>query len=293
MNRLQGTMTALVTPFDTQGALDEQALRDLVDFQIENGVAALVPCGTTGESPTLNYDEHNRVIEIVVEQAKGRVSVIAGTGSNATDEAIALTRHALKAGADYSLQVAPYYNKPTQRGFYEHFTAIAESVAMPFIVYNIPGRTGKNIETDTLMRLAEHKNIVGVKEASGDFAQIMDVILRRPQGFCVLSGDDNLTLPIMALGGEGVISVASNIIPKALSAMVDLALKGSWEEARQSHYRLLPLFKALFLETNPIPIKTALAMKGMIKEVFRLPLCAMEPGNREKLSKILTDQRVL
>lgn len=293
MNTLQGTMTALVTPFDPQGALDEPALRALIDFQVESGVSALVPCGTTGESPTLNYDEHNRVIDIVIEQVKGRVPVIAGTGSNSTDEAIALTRHAREAGADYSLQVAPYYNKPTQRGFYEHFLAIADAVDMPLIVYNIPGRTGKNIETDTLMRLAEHKNIVGVKEASGDFAQIMDVLLRRPKNFCVLSGDDNLTFPIIALGGEGVISVASNIIPKALSDMVNLALRGSWEEARRCHYQLLPLFKALFLETNPIPIKTALAMKGMIKEVFRLPLCAMEPGNREKLKKILTDQRVL
>lgn len=293
MNTLQGTMTALVTPFDPQGALDEPALRALIDFQVESGVSALVPCGTTGESPTLNYDEHNRVIDIVIEQVKGRVPVIAGTGSNSTDEAIALTRHAREAGADYSLQVAPYYNKPTQRGFYEHFLAIADAVDMPLIVYNIPGRTGKNIETDTLMRLAEHKNIVGVKEASGDFAQIMDVLLRRPKNFCVLSGDDNLTFPIIALGGEGVISVASNIIPKALSDMVNLALRGSWEEARRCHHQLLPLFKALFLETNPIPIKTALAMKGMIKEVFRLPLCAMEPGNREKLKKILTDQRVL
>lgn len=293
MKTLQGTITALVTPFDAQGALDEQALRDLVDFQIAEGISALVPCGTTGESPTLNYHEHDRVIEIVIQQVKGRVPVIAGTGSNSTEEAIALTRHAREAGADYSLQVAPYYNKPTQRGFYEHFMAIADAVDMPLVVYNIPGRTGKNIETDTLMRLAEHENIVGVKEASGDFSQIMDVLMRRPKNFCVLSGDDNLTLPLMALGGEGVISVASNIIPKTLGDMVNLALRGSWEEARRQHFQLLPLFKALFLETNPIPIKTALAMKGMIKEVFRLPLCAMEPGNREKLSKVLTDQRVL
>lgn len=293
MKTLQGTMTALVTPFDARGGLDEQALRDLVDFQIAQGISALVPCGTTGESPTLNYDEHNRVIELVIEQAEGRVPVIAGTGSNSTEEAIALTRHAREVGADYSLQVAPYYNKPTQRGFYEHFMAIADAVDLPLIIYNIPGRTGKNIETDTLMRLAEHEHIVGVKEASGDFAQIMEVLMRRPKDFVVLSGDDNLTLPIIALGGDGVISVASNLIPKALGDMVNLALRGSWEEARKKHFELLPLFKALFLETNPIPVKTALAMKGMVREVFRLPLCAMEPANREKLTKVLTDQGVL
>jgi len=283
---LRGTITAIITPFDSNGAVDENALRKLVNFQIDNGIIGIVPCGTTGESPTLNHEEHNRVIDIVIQESRGKVPIIAGTGSNSTKEAIDLTRHAQESGADYSLQVAPYYNKPTQRGFYEHFLSIAETIDLPLIIYNIPGRTGKNIETDTLLRLAEHKNIAGVKEASGSISQIMDIISQRPAEFTVLSGDDNLTLPI-------VISVASNIIPKQVSELVDGALKGNWGEARRCHYRLLPLFKTLFLETNPIPIKTALAMKGIIKEFFRSPLCAMEPENREKLKIVLESQEIL
>ncbi|MBW1679224.1 MAG: 4-hydroxy-tetrahydrodipicolinate synthase [Deltaproteobacteria bacterium] len=290
---LRGTITAIITPFDSNGAVDENALRKLVNFQIDNGIIGIVPCGTTGESPTLNHEEHNRVIDIVIQESRGKVPIIAGTGSNSTKEAIDLTRHAQESGADYSLQVAPYYNKPTQRGFYEHFLSIAETIDLPLIIYNIPGRTGKNIETDTLLRLAEHKNIAGVKEASGSISQIMDIISQRSAGFTVLSGDDNLTLPIVALGGDGVISVASNIVPKQVSELVDGALKGNWGEARRCHYRLLPLFKTLFLETNPIPIKTALAMKGIIKEVFRSPLCAMEPENREKLKMVLESQGIL
>jgi len=221
------------------------------------------------------------------------VPIIAGTGSNATDEAVALTKHAYESGADYSLQVAPYYNKPMQQGFYKHFMTIADAVDIPLIIYNIPGRTGKNIETETLLRLAEHKNIVGVKEASGSIPQIMDVISGRSEGFTVLSGDDNLTFPVMVLGGDGVISVASNIVPKQVSAMVAEALKGNWSQARQYHYDLLPLFKALFLETNPIPIKTALAMKGMVQEVFRSPLCVIEPKHREQLKAVLETLGVL
>jgi len=290
---LQGTITAIVTPFDTNGEIDETALKELVSFQIDNGITGIVPCGTTGESPTLSHKEHSRVIETVIQEANGRVPIIAGTGSNSTEEAISLTRHAREAGADYSLQVAPYYNKPTQRGFYEHFMAIADSVDIPLIIYNIPGRTGKNIETDTLLRLTEHKNIVGVKESSGSIPQVMDIITQRPEGFAVLSGDDNLTLPIIALGGNGVVSVASNIVPKRVIELVNFALKGNWGEARKCHYRLLPLFKALFLETNPIPIKTALAMKNIIKEVFRSPLGTMESENREKLREVLKNQRVL
>lgn len=290
---LKGTITAIVTPFTDNGEIDEKALRRLVNFQIEHGVSGLVPCGTTGESPTLDYEEHNRVIDIVIEEANGRVPVVAGTGSNSTKEAIFLTRHAADAGAGYSLQVAPYYNKPTQKGFYEHFLAVAESVDIPSIIYNIPGRTGKNIETDTLLKLAEHKNIIGVKEASGNIAQIMDIIHQRPEGFIVLSGDDNLTLPIIALGGDGVISVASNIAPKHVCEMVSFALEGKWEEAKRCHYHLLPFLKALFIETNPLPIKTALAMKGMMKEVFRSPMCTMEPENRAKLKKVLEDQGIL
>lgn len=290
---LQGTITAIVTPFDLNGAVDEKSLRKLVNFQIENGISGIVPCGTTGESPTLSYEEHNRVIDITIQEARGRVPIIAGTGSNATDEAVALTKHAQESGADYSLQVAPYYNKPTQKGMYEHFITIADAVDIPLIIYNIPGRTGKNIETDTLLRMAEHKNIVGVKEASGNIPQMMDVIGQRPEGFAVLSGDDNLTLPLMALGGDGVISVASNIVPKQVSEMVNDALKGNWNEARRHHYRLLPFFKALFLETNPIPIKTALAMKGMLKEIFRSPLCTMEPKHKEELEGILETLGIL
>lgn len=290
---LQGTITAIVTPFDADGAVDEKALRELVNFQIDNGVSGIVPCGTTGESPTLNHEEHTRVVNITAQEARGRVPIVAGTGSNATDEAIALTKHARESGADYSLQVAPYYNKPTQKGFYEHFLAIADAVDIPLIIYNIPGRTGKNIETDTLMRMAEHKNIVGVKEASGSIAQIMDVIGRRPEGFTVLSGDDNITLPVVALGGNGVISVASNLAPDRVSEMVNNALQGNWNEAREQHYDLLPFFKALFLETNPIPIKTALAMKGMLQEIFRSPLCTMEPKNREQLKTVLQNLSML
>jgi len=290
---LQGTITAIVTPFDANGAINEKSLRELVNFQIDNGVSGIVPCGTTGESPTLSYEEHNRVVNIAIQEARGRVPIIAGTGSNATDEAVALTQHAHESGADYSLQVAPYYNKPTQKGFYEHFMTIADAVAIPLIIYNIPGRTGKNIETDTLLRMAEHKNIVGVKEASGSIPQIMDVISQRPEGFTVLSGDDNITLPVIALGGDGVISVASNIAPKQVSEMVNDALKGNWSEARRQHYHLLPFFKALFLETNPIPIKTALAMKGMLQEVFRSPLCVMEPKNREQLKTVLESLSIL
>ena len=290
---LRGTITALVTPFDANGGIDEKALRRLVDFQIEEGIDGLLPCGTTGESPTLTYAEHNKVIDIVIDQANGRVPVIAGTGSNSTQEAIDLTRHAKEAGADYSLQVAPYYNKPTQKGFFEHFLAIAEAVDIPLILYNIPGRTGKNVETKTLLRLAEHKNIVAVKEASGDINQMMDVIQQRPEGFTVFSGDDNLTFPLIALGGDGIVSVASNIIPREVCEMVDLALEGEWVEARRRHFRLLSFFKAMFIETNPIPVKTALAMKGMMQEVFRSPMCAMEPENRTRLEKVLHEYGLL
>ena len=290
---LRGTITALVTPFQKDGAIDEDALRQLVDFQIEKGVNGLLPCGTTGESPTLDHREHNKVIDIVIDEAKGRVPVMAGTGSNSTKEAIDLTKHAKAAGADYSLQVAPYYNKPTQKGFYEHFTAIADAVDIPLILYNIPGRTAKNIETPTVLRLAKNKNIVGVKEASGDINQMMDVLQNRPADFAVLSGDDNLTFPLAALGGDGIISVASNIVPHEVSTMTKLALEGRWDEARKQHFLLLPLFKAMFIETNPIPIKTALAMKGMMEEVFRAPMCTMEPENRTKLETALKAQGIL
>jgi len=291
--KLEGVYTALVTPMTSDGALDEKALRRLVDFQVEGGVSGLVPVGTTGESPTLDGDECKRVIRIVVEQARGRVPVIAGAGSNSTAEAVHYAKDAREAGANATLQVAPYYNKPTSQGFLGHFRAIADAVDLPMIVYNIPGRTGKNIDNPTMLELAAHRNIVGVKEASGDIGQIMDLIARKPADFAVLSGDDNLVFPIMALGGTGVISVASNLMPKEMARFVGAALKGDWGGARRMHYELLPLFKAIFIETNPIPIKAALAMKGMITESYRLPMCAMASKNRESLQAALKELKIL
>lgn len=290
----KGAMTAIVTPFKENGDLDEEALRKLVEFQIKNKIDGIVPCGTTGESPTLDYEEHDRVIEVVIEAARGKVPIIAGTGSNSAEEAIEMTKHAADAGADASMQVCPYYNKPTQEGLFRHFSAIAKAADIPMIVYNIQGRTSVNMETSTLARLAkEHSNIIGVKEGSGNLAQMMDVINELPKNFDVLSGDDNFTLPLMALGGKGVISVASNIIPREMHDLCECASKKNFEKARQMHYRLLPLFKGIFIETNPIPIKAALAMKGMIKESYRLPMCEMKPENREKLRKILKGLKII
>ena len=290
----RGAITAIVTPFTKKGDLDEVALRKLVGFQIKNNIDGIVPCGTTGESPTLDYEEHDKVIEIVIDAAKGRVPVIAGTGSNSANEAIEMTKRAVDAGANASLQVCPYYNKPTQEGLYRHFSAIAKAVDVPIIIYNIQGRTAVNMETSTLARLAkEHSNIVGVKEASGNVAQIMDVLKDLPKNFTVLSGDDNLAFALMALGGKGVISVASNIIPKEMHDLCEYALNGNFERARKLHFELLPLFKGIFIETNPIPIKAALAMKGMIKESYRLPMCNMEPENKEKLRRILKGLKII
>ncbi len=290
----EGAMTAIVTPFTEKGSLDEASFRKLVDFQIKEGIDGIVPCGTTGESPSLDYEEHERVIEIAIDASKGRVPVIAGTGSNSTKEAVKMTRHAADAGADASLQVCPYYNKPTQEGLYRHFSEIAKSVEIPIIIYNIQGRTAVNMETSTLARLAkEHSNIAGVKEASGNIAQMMDVINELPRDFAVLSGDDNMTFPLMALGGKGVISVASNIVPKEMHELTSFALKGDFENARRMHYELLPLFKGIFIETNPIPIKAALAMKGMIKESYRLPLCPMKAENKEKLRQVLKELKII
>lgn len=282
-----GTFTALVTPFDEYGAIDKQALKELAMDQVEQGVTGLVPCGTIGESPTLNHDEHNEVIDIVIAAVDGQIPVIAGTGSNSTAEAIAMTKHAKKAGASCSLQVVPYYNKPTQEGMYGHFSLIADTVDLPMIIYNIAGRTGVNMETSTLMRLAKHPNIVGVKEASGNLVQMMDVIAQRPKDFSVLSGDDNLTVPLIFMGGNGVISVASNVIPQKIVEMVNEALAEENIVACKWHYHLLPFFKAMFMETNPIPVKTSLAMMGKIKESFRLPMCKMQTENQIKLRKIL------
>ncbi len=289
----EGVFTALITPFTRDGKLDEQALRKLVDFQIDRGIDGLVPVGTTGESPTLSPEETEQVIRIVVEQTGGRVPVIAGTGSNCTDKAIHMTEKAKQIGATASLQVAPYYNKPTGEGFFRHFTAIADAVDLPMVIYNIPGRTGKNIENPVMLKLAKHKNIVAVKEASGNISQMMDLIAKKPKDFAVLSGDDNLTYPLMALGGKGVISVASNAVPDRMKDLTHTALKGDWDRARKLHYELLPLFKAIFLETNPIPIKATMAMKGFVEEVYRLPMCPMSGENKKTLTEVLEQLKIL
>ena len=283
----QGSFVAMVTPF-RNGKVDEAKLKELVEFHITHGTDGLIPCGTTGESPTLNHDEHRRVVETVIEAARGRIRVISGTGSNSTAEAIDMTKHAERAGASGALVVNPYYNKPTQEGLYRHFRAVAESVAIPVVLYNIQSRTAINVETDTMARLARDvKNIVGVKEASGSLDQMSQVIAACGPDFSVLSGDDNITLPLLAIGGSGVVSVIANIVPRETADLVHAALEGDWKRARDLHYRLLPLARAAFLETNPIPIKEAMAMAGMLEPEFRLPMCRMSDGNREKLRTIL------
>ncbi len=282
-----GSLVAMVTPF-RNGKVDEAKVRELVEFHVTNGTDALVPCGTTGESPTLSHDEHKRLVEIVVEAAAGRIPVVAGTGSNSTAEAIDLTKHAARAGARGALVVNPYYNKPTQEGLYRHFRAVAESVTLPILVYNIQSRTAVNIETETMARLARDcQNIVGVKEASGSLDQMSQVIAACGPDFAVISGDDNITLPLMAIGGAGVISVIANIVPRETAELTHAALEGDWKRARDLHYRLFPLARAAFLETNPIPIKEAMAMAGMLEPEFRLPMCRMSDTNRERLRAIL------
>ena len=283
----QGSIVALVTPF-RDGLVDEAKLRELVEFQVANGTDGVVPCGTTGESPTLSHEEHRRVVGIVVEAARGRLAVIAGTGSNSTREAIELTQHAKATGANGALLVNPYYNRPTQEGLYRHFRAVADAVDIPILVYNIVSRTAVNVETETLARLARDcKNVVGVKEASGSLDQVTQVVLACGPEFAVLSGDDNLTLPLMAVGGRGVISVIANIVPKETAELTHAALDGDWKRARELHWKLYPLARAVFIETNPIPIKEAMAMAGMIAPEFRLPLCRMADANRERLRAVL------
>jgi len=290
---LKGVFTALVTPFNNDESVDEKALRDLVEFQIKEGISGLVPVGTTGESPTLSHVEHHQVIDIVVDQTAGRVPIIAGTGSNSTKEAIELTKYAQKAGVDYSLQVAPYYNKPSQEGFYRHFSTIADEVDLPMVIYNIPGRTGKNIENSTMFRLAQHKNVVGVKEASGDLAQMMDVIANTPDDFDVLSGDDNLGLPLLGAGGSGIVSVASNVIPRRMEELVAALLEGRMKEGRAMHYKLLPFFKGMFLDTNPVPVKYAMAKTGHMSETFRLPLCPMDDAVKAQLDEVMKNLNII
>jgi 4-hydroxy-tetrahydrodipicolinate synthase len=288
----RGVLTALVTPF-RDDAVDERALIELVERQIAAGVDGLVPCGSTGESATLSHAEHRRVVEVVVAAARGRVQVIAGTGSNSTREAIELTRHAKEAGADGALLISPYYNKPTQAGIVAHYAAIARETGLPLLVYNIPGRTASNILPETLAQLADIEQVVGVKEASGDVAQISRAIAATPDGFSVLSGDDALTLPILALGGDGVISTTSNVAPSEMVELVRAFRAGDLARARDVHYRLLPLFGALFAETNPIPVKAALALAGLIRDEIRLPLTALTEPSRERLRVVMKELGLL
>lgn len=290
----RGSMVAIVTPFTKDDKIDEAAYKKLIEFHIKNGTSAIVPCGTTGESATLDYDEHDRVIELTVEYVKGRVPVIAGTGSNSTREAIMLTKHAKKAGADASLQVSPYYNRPTQKGLYEHFKAIAEATDLPIILYNIASRTGVNIEPETMARMAKDcKNIVAVKEASGSLEQMSKIRQLCPPSFDLISGDDSLTLPILSIGGTGIISVVANIAPKDVADMVAAFEKGNMKDARKFHYKLLGLIKAMFIETNPIPVKTAMGLMGLCEPSLRLPMCEMMPENKEKLIKVLRECKLI
>jgi 4-hydroxy-tetrahydrodipicolinate synthase len=292
---LRGCATALVTPFSADGAVDEQRLLDLIEYQIAGGVRLLVPCGTTGESATMSDEEDQRVIKLTIEAARGRAKVIAGTGSNATAAAIQYSQTARALGADAVLSVAPYYNKPTQEGLYAHFRAVAESVSgLPVVIYNVPGRTSSNISAQTTLSLARDvENIVAVKEASGNLSQIMEILRERPAGFRVISGDDSVTLALIALGGDGLISVASNEAPEFMSRLVDLALDGKWDEARELHYRLLPLMEVNFIESSPGPVKAALAMMGMIEENFRLPLVPIQQKSRERLREVLIEVGLL
>ena len=288
---LRGTATALVTPFKDTGEIDEERLRALIEYQLDGNVRLLVPCGTTGESATMTEAEDQRVINLTVETARGRARVIAGTGSNSTGSAIEWSTTARDLGVDAVLVVAPYYNKPTQEGLYTHFRAVAEAVSdLPVVIYNVPGRTGCNISAATTLRLARDvQNIVAIKEASGDLAQIMAIIRERPDYFRVLSGDDAVTLPLIALGGDGLISVASNEAPGLMSRMVDLALAGEWQEARELHYKLLPLMEANFIESSPGPVKAALSLMGLIEENFRLPLVPVQDSTRTRVRTVIKE----
>jgi 4-hydroxy-tetrahydrodipicolinate synthase len=288
----KGAIVAIVTPFKN-GKIDEESLRELIDCQIVNGTDGIVPCGTTGESATLSHEEHDRVIEITIDAAKKRVPVIAGTGSNSTTEALRLTEHAYKAGADGALIVCPYYNRPTQEGLYQHFKTIAEKVPIPIIPYNIPSRTGVNLMPEMVAKLSKIKNIVGIKEASGSIKQMSDIIELCPEDFAVLSGDDIFTLPLLAIGGAGIISVVSNVIPADMAALVDAFAAGEIARAKTLHHKMGALMEALFIEVNPIPVKAALALMGKIKYEYRLPLCKMAESNFEKLKKVMVNYTLI
>lgn len=289
----KGALVAIVTPF-ANGTVDEESLRSLIDFQIENGSSGIVPCGTTGESPTLSHEEHKRVIEITVEQVNKRVPVVAGAGSNNTAEAIDLTKHAKSVGADAALHITPYYNKPTQEGLYRHYEALAKEAKFPLVVYNIASRTGVNIEPVTMARIAELPEVVAVKEASGNLGQMAEIVQLCGDKLTLLSGDDNLILPLLAIGGKGVISVVANIAPQQTADIVTAWEAGETQKAQELYMKLLPLCKAMFLETNPIPVKTAAALMGLIKEsTMRLPMCEMAEGNVAKLKTALADYGLL
>ena len=290
---LRGCGTALVTPFHSKGEVDEAALRRLVTYQLQEGIDFLVPCGTTGESPTLGHEEYLRVISLVVKEAKGKVPVVAGAGGNCTRKVIDLIQALQPLDVDGILSVSPYYNKPTQEGLYQHYCAIAASTDLPIILYNVPSRTSSNIAPQTVARLSRIPNIVGVKEASGNLVQVSEIVRTAEPGFRVISGDDALTLPMIGVGGVGVISVAANEAPGPMSKLVRLALENHWEEARKLNAHLLPLMQANFIETSPIPVKAALAMMGLIKEVYRLPLVPMSTENRTRLEKVLYDVTLL
>jgi len=288
-----GSMVALITPFNEEGQFDEDSYRQLIEFQIENGTDVIVPCGTTGESATLNYEEHNQVIKACIEQVNKRIQVVAGTGSNSTAEAIEISRHAKELGADGLLLVAPYYNKPSQEGLYQHFKALAEDVALPQILYNVPGRTGTNMSAATTIRLAEFANIVGIKEASGDLTQASEIIARAGDKIAVISGDDFLTLPMMACGGKGVISVTANIMPAQVKAMVQAVFDNRWEDARQLHLELLDVHQAMFVESNPVPVKTAAGLLGQCRPDVRLPLFSLQQGSLDELQAVLRKHELI
>ena len=283
-----GSLVAIVTPF-RHGTFDEQSYSELIEFQIANGTHGIVPCGTTGESATLSHAEHERVVALTVEIVNRRVPVIAGTGSNATDEAIAFTKHAKRVGADGALLITPYYNKPTQEGLYQHYAAVAQAVDLPLILYNIQGRTSVNMTPATIARTAELPNVVGIKEGSGSLGQVSEIIHQCGDAFTILSGDDPLTVPMMALGAKGVITVTANVAPKEMANMVNAALAGNFAEARTWHFKLAPLFKALFYETNPIPVKEALAMMNKIDPDVRLPLTRLSSDNRDCLRLVMQE----
>jgi len=282
----KGSIVAIVTPF-RNGKFDEKAYGDLIEWHISQGTHGIVPCGTTGEASTLDFEEHYRVIEVAVKTANRRIPVIAGTGANSTDEAIDLTKKAKELGADGALLVTPYYNKPTQEGLYRHYKLIAETVDIPMVLYNVPGRTAVNMLPATVARLAEVRNIVAIKEATGDMKQVSELIRLCGDKMAVISGDDFTTLTLLALGGKGVITVTGNIMPKDQAEMVNAWERGDIAKARELHYNLEPVNAAMFIETNPIPVKTALVMMGKIQEEFRLPLCEMAPANKEKLKGVL------